>query len=68
MHVDLNLVVPDLMLTDLPSHLVIDPMKFVFSPSEATRLGEGGAGGVYRGEYENNNVAVKQFHSTTKAK
>jgi len=67
-HVHLDLVVPDLTLTDLPAHFVIDPRKFVFVPSAATRLGEGGAGGVYRGEYEGKQVAVKQFHSTTKAK
>ena len=67
-YVDLNLLVPDLMLSDLPSNFVIDPTKFVFTPSEETRLGEGGAGGVYRGSYKENEVAVKQFHSTTNAK
>ena len=67
-HVDLNLLVPDLMLSDLPPHLVIDPTKFIFTPSEETRLGEGGAGGVYRGGYKGNEVAVKQFHSATKSK
>ena len=67
-HVDLNLLVPDLMLSDLPPHFVIDPTTFIFTPSEETRLDEGGAGGVYRGSYKEEEVAVKQFHSTTNAK
>ncbi|XP_066918410.1 leucine-rich repeat serine/threonine-protein kinase 1-like isoform X2 [Clytia hemisphaerica] len=67
-YVDLSLVVPDLMLTDLPPYFVIDPGRFMFAPSEETRLGVGGAGGVYKGGYKECQVAVKQFHSTTKAK
>lgn len=67
-HVTLDLVVPDLTLTDLPRHFLIDRKQFVFQPSEKTRLGEGGAGGVYLGEYKGTKVAVKQFHSSTKTK
>lgn len=67
-HVSLDLVVPDLTLTDLPRHFVINREQFVFEPSDKTRLGEGGAGGVYLGEYKEAKVAVKQFHSSTKTK
>lgn len=67
-YVHLKLLVPDLMLSDLPSHYVIDASRFEFTPSEKTRLGEGGAGGVYKGVYAGTEVAVKQFHSTTNAK
>lgn len=66
--VKLRLVVPDLLLTDLPSHYVINPDEFEFEPSEQTRLGEGGAGGVYRGCYQGKTIAVKQFHSATKTR
>ena len=64
--VPLNKVVPDLLMTDLPSSYVIKPDKFEFDPCDETKLGEGGAGGVYRGKYEGNDVAIKQSHSSNR--
>lgn len=66
--ITLETLVPDLLLTDLPAQYVIDPDEFIFNPSKETCLGEGGAGGVYRGSYQGKSIAIKQFHSATKTK
>ncbi|XP_047142009.1 leucine-rich repeat serine/threonine-protein kinase 1 isoform X1 [Hydra vulgaris] len=63
--VPLNLLVPDLLLTDLPSEFVISSNNLDFNTAESNRLGEGGSGGVYLGRYKDKQVAIKQFHSAT---
>lgn len=64
--VQLRVLVPELLLSDLPSSFRINRNEFEFHPSKETQLGEGGAGGVYRGRYKGQDVAVKQFHSASK--
>ena len=66
--VPLNLLVPDLLLSDLPSELIIPSNELDFNADESNRLGEGGAGGVYLGKYKHKKVAIKQFHSATNAR
>ena len=62
--VALSSLVPDLLLSDLPPYLLIDTDKFEFEPIESNRLGEGGAGEVYKGSYRDVPVAIKRFHAT----
>jgi leucine-rich repeat kinase 1 len=59
--VPLSDLVPDLMLSDLPPEMHIDTAEFDFFPSPETQLGAGGAGEVYKGTYQGQLVAVKQF-------
>ncbi|EDO31970.1 predicted protein, partial [Nematostella vectensis] len=60
----LDELVPDLMMTDLPRHLLVERCDFSYRDDAASRLGGGGAGEVFRGELRNSFVAVKTFHST----
>ena len=66
--VALELVVPDLLLTDLPLILLLIQKILIFSLQKRPQLGEGGAGGVYSALYKGNPIAVKQFHSAKKTK
>lgn len=66
--VSLQHLIPDLLMADLPRHLMMDSSQFKFKPSEAQRIGGGGSGEVFRGTYRNETVAVKTFHSTTQAR
>lgn len=44
-YVPLSHLVPDLFLTDLPPHLMVDQKQLEFNPKDvSTRLGRGGAG------------------------
>ena len=44
-YVPLSHLVPDLLLTDLPPHLMVDKSQLLFNPKDtSTRLGRGGAG------------------------
>ena len=65
--VSLQLLIPDLLMADLPRHLLVDLSQFKFEASESQRIGGGGSGEVYRGTYRNEAVAVKTFHSTAQA-
>eukprot|EP00731_Ephydatia_muelleri_P005646 Em0002g1822a len=57
-------LVPDILLTDLPEELKIEHAEFTFNPEDpATRLGEGGAGTVYKGKYRGQAVAIKELLS-----
>ena len=65
--VSLQHLIPDLLMADLPRHLLVEPGQFKFEARESHRIGSGGSGEVYRGTYRNEAVAVKTFHSTTQA-
>lgn len=65
--VSLHQLIPDLLMADLPRHLLVEIGQFKFEPREINRIGSGGSGEVYRGMYRNEAVAVKTFHSTTQA-
>lgn len=65
--VSLQLLIPDLLMADLPRHLLVDPSQFKFEASESQRIGGGGSGEVFRGTYRSETVAVKTFHSTAQA-
>ncbi|XP_078364681.1 leucine-rich repeat serine/threonine-protein kinase 1-like isoform X2 [Oculina patagonica] len=65
--VSLHHLIPDLLMADLPRHLLADPSQFKFEARESQRIGGGGSGEVYRGTYRDEAVAVKTFHSTTQA-
>lgn len=61
--VPLELIIPDIMLTDIPKEYKIEQDYFDFDPSEENRLGSGGAAKVFKANYKGVKVAVKQFHS-----
>ena len=54
---------PDIMLGDLPDHLILDPAVLNFDAASAHRLGKGGFGDVFRWTYKGSAVAVKVFKS-----
>ena len=57
-------MVPDLLLTDLPPAYILDEDSLIFNMADESKLGEGGAGGVYKGTYKGERVAVKLLHSS----
>ena len=61
-------MVPDLLLSDLPTSMVLDKAKFEFEANDETKLGTGGAGEVYKAVYDGNPIAVKKFHSSSNAR
>lgn len=61
--VPLELIIPDVVLTDIPKEYTIEQEHFDFDPREENRLGSGGAAKVYKATYKGRKVAVKQFHS-----
>lgn len=62
--VSIPLLIPDLLMADLPRQLLVEQSKFKFEPRESQKIGGGGSGEVYRGTYRDETVAVKIFHST----
>lgn len=62
--VSISLLIPDLLMADLPRQLLVEETQFNFDPRESQKIGGGGSGEVYRGSYRNETVAVKMFHST----
>ena len=62
--VQLMEIVPDLLLADLDPKFLLDLNKLVYNMEEGNLLGKGGFGEVYRGVYENREVAIKLY--TTK--
>lgn len=60
----LDELIPDLLMTDLPRNLMVDSSEFSCKTDEASRLGGGGAGEVFKGILGDSEVAVKTFHST----
>lgn len=61
-------MVPDLLLSDLPSSLELDKSKLDFEPNEESKLGTGGAGEVYKAVYDGIPIAIKRFHSVKNAR
>ena len=66
--VPLKELIPDLLLSDLPRHMLIVKSEFQFQINDSSRLGSGGAGEVFLGTYKKEPVAVKTFHSTRNAR
>jgi hypothetical protein len=62
--VSLDELIPDLLMTDLPRNLLVDKGEFSYKTDAVSRLGQGGAGEVFRGVLGDMEVAVKTFHST----
>ena len=63
----LRKLTPELLLADLPSHLLLRKHQFNFNPVRENLLGSGGAGAVYRASYAGQPVAVKQMNVPIRA-
>ncbi|XP_064619851.1 leucine-rich repeat serine/threonine-protein kinase 1-like isoform X2 [Lineus longissimus] len=66
--VPLIILVPDLLLADLPSRLFLDVSELLLEETEENRLGQGGYASVYRAKFKRKEVAAKVFHSAVKFK
>uniref|UniRef100_A0A7M5VAP0 non-specific serine/threonine protein kinase n=1 Tax=Clytia hemisphaerica TaxID=252671 RepID=A0A7M5VAP0_9CNID len=61
--VRLELLIPEIMMTDLPQKYCITEDSLDFDPHTSRKLGDGGAGVVYLGRYDDEDVAIKRSHS-----
>ena len=62
--VQLDEIVPDLLLADLDSTFLLDFEELHFNKEEESLLGIGGFGEVYRGKHKNREVAIKFYTAT----
>ena len=62
--VPLTHLVPDILLSDLPSSLVLEKEKLDLEESNWTKLGTGGMGAVFKANYDGEPIAIKRFHSS----
>ena len=54
-------IVPDLLLQDIDPNFLLSPDDISFQEDEASLLGKGGYGKVYRGKCQNKSVAIKKY-------
>ena len=54
-------IVPDLLLQDIDPHFLLNPEDIHYQEDEASLLGKGGYGKVYRGTCQNKSVAIKKY-------
>ena len=59
--VELTDIVPDLLLQDIDSKLLLKKEDIIYDEDEASLLGKGGYGKVYRGECHGKAVAIKKY-------
>nr|XP_002736404.1 PREDICTED: leucine-rich repeat serine/threonine-protein kinase 1-like [Saccoglossus kowalevskii] len=62
--IQLAMLVPDLLLCDLPKNLMMTRESLDFEATKDTCLGVGGAAKVFVGRYKEQDVAYKQLHAT----
>ncbi|XP_043824510.1 leucine-rich repeat serine/threonine-protein kinase 2 isoform X2 [Dromiciops gliroides] len=58
-------IAPDLILADLPRHIMLNNDELEFEQAPEFLLGDGGFGSVYRASYKGEEVAVKIFNKHT---
>ena len=61
--VPLDLLIPEIMMTDLPPKFRINHEDLDFDPNTSKVLGDGGAGVVYLGRFGDMDVAIKRSHT-----
>ena len=54
-------IVPDILLMDIGSDLLLDTTDTSFHEDDTSLLGKGNYGRVYRGKYHNKHVAIKKY-------
>ncbi len=59
--VPLTEIVPDLLLQDINPEFLLKPEDLIYAEDDASLLGKGGYGKVYRGKYDGKPVAIKKY-------
>uniref|UniRef100_A0A8C5P9B4 non-specific serine/threonine protein kinase n=1 Tax=Leptobrachium leishanense TaxID=445787 RepID=A0A8C5P9B4_9ANUR len=63
--IPISQIAPDLVLADLPRHIMLNSEELEFEQAPEFLLGDGGFGSVYRALYKGKDVAVKIFNKHT---
>ena len=63
--VSLANIVPDLLLQDINPEFLLNPEDLIYTEDDASLLGKGGYGKVYRGKWHGKPVAIKKYLTRT---